>query len=381
MIAGTWNRLALAASGRWSFSLGRPPQIAFLPAGDVTVASSRLRVHVIARALRSAGIPVSLDYAPGADVLIVQKRLDDERMDLVRRARSEGSLVVYDVDDLGEALWYWTAPQLFEQMMAHADLVLTATDRQREQLTHFGRAAPTATLPCPIDYFPKRRMAPRVSSARTLRVLWFGSHSNIGLLERYLEPLLAMKDVQPVVVTNAERTTEVSERHPSIEVVPWALETFVDSLRSADITLLMHDGTDADRAKSNNKMVTSVGWGVPAVVSRTPDYLRTAIELGVEDSVFDGVRDFSQRIERLREYRARKAYVALAQPRVWHRYADVVIARRLLKLLAAVDRHTARRQRRPPPMLAVPTCPDSTVAEGSDCDRVRPNAMTERCQR
>jgi hypothetical protein len=343
MISATWNRIALAASARWMFSPGRPPRIAFLPAGDVTVASSRLRVHAIARELRSAGVPVSLDYAPRTDVLIVQKRLDEERLNLVRRARSEGSFIVYDVDDLGDALFYWTTPQLFEQMMADADLVLTATEKQREQLAHLGRSAATATLPCPIDYFPKRPMAPRRNSARTLRVLWFGSHSNIGLLERYLEPLLAMQDVQPVVVTNVERTAELAKRYPSVEVAPWALETFVHLLRSADITLLMHAGSDADRAKSNNKMVTSVAWGVPAVVSRTPDYLRTAIELGVEHSVFEGVSDFAQRIEGLREHRARRAYVALAQPRVWRRYAGAVIALQLLKLIAAVAHSTARR--------------------------------------
>lgn len=305
-----------------------------------------MRVHAVARALAEQDVPTHLDYTPELDVLIVQKKLTEERLAIAQRAKADGCLLVYDIDDLGEALWYWTTPSLLEQILHNADLVITATEEQREQLRVLHNTEPIAVVPCPIDYLPTAPGPAQVRAGGTLRVLWFGSHSNLGLLEPYLEPLMALRDVQPVIVTNAACLSALSARHPSIECVAWSLDSFVTVLRGTDLTTLMHDGSAADRSKGNNKMVTSIAWGVPAVVSRTPDYERTAIELGVEGAVFDGPEDFASAIERLRQPRARSAYLRRAQPRVWRRYAGPAVARQLLRALDAAHRARGGAQNR-----------------------------------
>lgn len=100
----------------------------------------------------------------------------------------------------------------------------------------------------------------------------------------------------------------------------------------------MHDGSELDRGKSNNKMITSIAWGVPAVVSRTSEYERTARELGVADTVFEDQADLYAIIERLRSADARNAYLAAAQPEVWKQYAPRVIAQNFLEIIARYEK-------------------------------------------
>jgi hypothetical protein len=97
--------------------------------------------------------------------------------------------------------------------------------------------------------------------------------------------------------------------------------------------LLSHDGTAADRSKSNNRMISSIAWGVPAIVSRTPEYERTAREAGVTGALFDTPAQMVAAIERHRPAAARAAYLDRAQPHVWRHHAPAVVAGQLLQIL------------------------------------------------
>lgn len=315
----------------------RPPRIGLLAAGDESTASSRMRVHAIRRALAEQMVPTFLSYTRGLDVLILQKKLTERHLEIAKEARADGCLIVYDIDDLGEALWYWTTRPLLERTLDMADLVLTATPEQRDEVIRQFRARRVAVIPCPIDYFPASLPSVDVRDEAPLRVLWFGNFSNFGLIQPYLAPLTGLPDVKPVVVTNAECVDFLSQQYSSIECVAWSLDSFVTVLRGTDVVLLTHDGSIEDRAKSNTKMVTSIAWGVPAVVSRTPDYERTAREFGIEEALFDGIGDFASAIERLRPAQARQAYLARAQPRAWRRYAAAAVARELLHVLQSAS--------------------------------------------
>ena len=85
----------------------------------------------------------------------------------------------------------------------------------------------------------------------------------------------------------------------------------------------MHDGSEWDRAKSNNRMITSIAWGVPAVVSCTPEFERTAIEAKVPYAIFAGKTDLPATIERLRPPEVRSLGRTLMRWRTeitaWHR--------------------------------------------------------------
>jgi hypothetical protein len=96
----------------------------------------------------------------------------------------------------------------------------------------------------------------------------------------------------------------------------------------------VHGDSPEARAKSNNKFITSVNWGVPVVASRTPEYERTAREAGVAETLFTNSDELVKRVEALRSPNARQAYMDKAQPYVWQHYAPTVVAKQFLDIIA-----------------------------------------------
>jgi glycosyltransferase involved in cell wall biosynthesis len=131
---------------------------------------------------------------------------------------------------------------------------------------------------------------------------------------------------------------------PEVKFLPWNLDNFTSVLQTFDIACLMHDGDIYDRAKGNNKMISAITWGVPAVVSRTPEYERTAKEAGIEDALFSDERELVAAIERLRDPAARENYLERAQGSVWQRYAPQVIAGQFIDLVKEI-RHEKKAKR------------------------------------
>ena len=98
-----------------------------LPASDANTASSRLRVHALAKGLQSIGEEVSFTAGAG-DVLMVQKRLDRRILRDVARAHRRGAAIIYDLDDTGDALDFWASPGHRRRMLELTHLVTTDTE-------------------------------------------------------------------------------------------------------------------------------------------------------------------------------------------------------------------------------------------------------------
>jgi hypothetical protein len=324
--------------------------IALLPAGTPDAASSRIRVYQLQRALRELGITATRGDSPKADLLLIQKRVTPNILKMAYDAKQRGAAVLYDVDDLGDGLGDWAPAALFAEVMTLADAVTTDTAGHREQLMAGYAVQRVEIIPDSIDYYPRAPMRPNqfeLAEGEPLRVLWFGNLSNIGLFERYAAVLGAIPGVQVVIATGtygayglkgAAKT--YAEQYPNVKFVPWSRTTFPDVLRSCQLTCLMHDGTDLDRAKSNNKMITSIAWGVPAAVSRTPEYERTARDAGIEQALFSDPDELREVVERLRPGEARRAYLDAAQEDIWERYAPKAVARLFLGLATEVSSHS-----------------------------------------
>lgn len=308
-------------------------RIGILPAGSEDTASARIRAHILHRALVKLGVRTTLGRARRADVLYVQKRLSVRRIQSVKTARAEGRRILYDVDDLGEALWWWAPRPLFREMLTLTDLVITGTPEQAAMLREEHGAPRVSVLPCAIDYAADGLAAPVLRDVRQLRLLWFGNNSNVDLWKRYRDAIFGLDHLQPVLVIDALQARDLAVREPRLECHAWSRATFVNILRSCDLTCLMHDGSPYDRAKSNNRMTTSIAWGVPALVSATPDYERTAVAAGVPEAVFGDERMLLVAIDRLHSVEARRHYLAAAQPYVWREYSPERIAQRFLDLV------------------------------------------------
>lgn len=314
---------------------------ALFPAGGEETASSRIRVYTFQRELAKRGIAATLGSSAKANVLYIQKKVTRKILWQSRLAKIRGAVVIYDVDDFGSALWYWVPKVYFEQMLRLADLVTTCSDEQLALLTSQYNIEHSAVVSPAIDYYPTAPVQPLLKDRGYLRVAWFGSSSNFHLFEQYLPSLLEMPDLKIVVITNLEAVKDRSERYPDVIFKDWSLQSFVATLQTCDLSCLMHDGTKEDHAKGNNKMIASITYGVPAVVSRTPAYESTAREVGVETAVFFNAQELCTVIESLRSPEARQEYLDLAQPIVWNRYSPEVIAQQYIKLALSCfqDRH------------------------------------------
>ena len=313
--------------------VGKPIRISFLPAGSEDTASSRIRVYSLQKAMARQGVSAAVGFEPESDVVVVQKKVTDEILNLAGKAKDQGAAVVYDVDDLSSALDYWTSPEHFRAMLELADLITTDTAGHREFLMSNCGASRVEIVPDCIDYYPDGPCPLLTKDAVPLRVMWFGSISNIDLFEKYAGILRSIPDVEVVVMTGAESIRDYAAAHSGITVVPWSRSGFIESLQSCHLTCLMHDGSEIDRAKSNNKMITSIHWGVPAAVSRTPEYERTAREAAIEDALFEDDRELRVVVERFRSAETRRNYLVRAQQTLWERYSPEAVARQFQNMM------------------------------------------------
>jgi hypothetical protein len=307
--------------------------ISFLPAGSENTASSRLRVYSIHRELTRRNIRSAIGYVPQADVIVVQKRLTASILSLVHAVkRLHSGIVIYDCDDLGEALEYWAPRDLLQEILPLADVVTTNSRPYCEALRRYG-ASNVELLPDAVDYYLAAPICTPGSGAPELRILWFGNARNVRLWTKYADSLCRLPGYR-LIVCSSERVRPIVSEYPRAEFVRWTLGGFPSVLQSCDISLLSHDGSQCDQAKSNNRMITSIAWGVPAVVSRTPEYERAATLFGVPGALFTGPEDAIAAMEALRSVEARRKYLDTAQPVVWQYHSPERIADRFCELIA-----------------------------------------------
>ena len=318
-------------------------RIAIFPGGDENRASSRIRAFTLAKSLRDAGHDARLGDATGAEVLLIQKSATKQTIELASTARKNGALIVYDADDLGTALWWFVAPRILHRLLPLVDLITTDTPQHADHLRHDFGFDSVEVVPDAVDYYPTGPVRPPLAPETPLRIIWFGDANNFSLFARYARTLSAIPQSEVTVVTNPGVIDGLASRFPEISFVPWSRETFPCILQRAALALLTHEGSEIDRAKSNNRMITSITWGIPAVASRTPEYERTARECGVEQAIFSEEADCVSTIERLRPVASRTAYLDIAQPEVWRRYSPVEVAKRFVDVVSGA-RRSARHE-------------------------------------
>ncbi|HUN55063.1 MAG TPA: glycosyltransferase [Smithella sp.] len=305
------------------------------PAGGLETASSRIRIYTFQKALAKRSIQTTLGFSLKANVLLFQKKVTFRNLLQAHIARARGCVIIYDVDDSGYALWYWVSKHNFQEMLRIAKVVTTCSVMQREILAQeYKMGEKGIVISNTVDYFPENPVKLPQRARKKLRIVWFGNSNNFVLLEKYLKVLHQIHDSEVFAIVDARHIKKFSGKHPFVNFIPWSLHNFVPVLQDCDLACLMHDGNIHDMAKGNNKMISAITWGVPAVVSRTPEYLRTAQEAGIEYAVFSDETELSAVIERLRSPAARERYLQTAQPAIWSRYSPDVIAQQYIDLAA-----------------------------------------------
>ncbi len=334
--------------------------IALLAAGDINTGSSRIRIYGIKKILDRWDISNSLFYSRACNVLFVQKKVTDDVLECSRDAKSRNCLIIFDVDDFGDALDYYAPRDKFRQMLSLADIVTASSPGQCGLLHTRYRVANPVFSPSMIDYFPEKAHRPKMGSGYPLRLMWFGSQSNIHMFSKYVDSLLAIPDLKISIMTGRIDDSEIQSRH-QIEYVPWDVTTFIPHLQEQDLTILMHDGSFIDHQKSNNRMITSICWGVPAIVSRTPEYEKTALESAIPEVVFNEQDELIRIIEMFRPIEKRASYLDRAQPVIWGKYSPEAVTKDFLQII----RHY-KMQNRMHPVINMREEPDTDNKNSND---------------
>ena len=274
-------------------------------------ASSRLRVWSIHYELLRRGYDSSIGFDRKADVLVIQKHqnFDDDVM-------SFWGKIIYDGDD--REVW-GTIPRIIN----FVDAVTTDTEGHRQEILEGlteDKHSRVHVLPDTIDYYPPHPLPPSDGG-----LCWFGFYENLPPAEPYLKELSKVTSIR--LITNGVKREWA-------ETVKWDLKSFVGTLRGSKISLLSH--SIGDQNKSNNKMITSVTYGLPCIVSDTPEYSRLANEAGVGWSIIHDAEEVLEVYERLKRFDAREEYLAKIQPLVWERYNISITTERFLNICNAL---------------------------------------------
>jgi hypothetical protein len=315
----------------------------FITYGSKEVASSRLRAYSLADALEARGVSVTINARNpvGTDVLYVQKNCSLKTLSRIREAQIQGTIIIFDVDDFHTEE---SAGPLLRKIISVADMVTTDTDGHRRWLEESYKPAQVGIVPDTLDYAPDGPKRGNAPVSGDFRVLWFGSLSNIRTFEATLATIVTLNGVRMVVITDPHDIAMYSRRYPTVEFLPWNRRDFVEQLQGCHASCFSHDGGKSDLMKSNNKMIASIIWGVPAIVSNTPEYARTARELGVEWSVFKTPAELNDIISHLRRPEVRLDYLRRTQQLVWQSYSSAAIAARFLECVNEAGQNRRRRR-------------------------------------
>lgn len=303
--------------------------ILFSLAGGETTASTRIRYFGMRQQLekkkKTFSIDLSLKQLLAADVYFIQKKLDKRILQLARWAKILGKLVIYDIDDFGYALRYYAPQVMLHEIIELSDLVTVGSESQKKIVKRDFMKERVQVFPPLIDYYPQAPLPSPDLADDPFRVLWFGLAYNLSTIEQVLTKIAQVSSVNLVVIAEEKSIPNLREQFPFIEFQPWSLATFVEKLRKCHISILSHDGNEFDLAKTNNKMITSISWGVPALVSNTPEYSKTARTMGVGNAVFRDTEELIQLIDYYRIRQAREDYLSKAQPIIWGLHSPEVI--------------------------------------------------------
>ncbi len=203
-------------------------RIAFLPAGTMDTASSRLRCYSLAQELANLGFAVQLGMVPEqiVDVLFVQKRINAEILELAKSVKRRGGLVIYDIDDYGDALaGLKVESKVHAEFIDHCDVISVDTDVRHEVFSAdplYARIPNRWVIADPIDYVSQIPAGNDVVPTASEGVIgcWFGNAPNIVPAIPFLEAARYSPAVAGInVISNKEFLGKLAEAiHPLVNI-------------------------------------------------------------------------------------------------------------------------------------------------------------------
>ena len=230
--------------------------IYFLPVGNRTIASSRLRVFNVVPYMKDAQIGVPKRYKKG-DVLIIQKAINPNEL---LKAQKQGAKVIYDIDDN-----YLNQPDCAE-MVRRADLVTVGA-------SYFHKWIPDApVIDDSLDWDGTKKKKYNDDS----KIVGWHGYGNTNYLGAFSGIL--MDRGYKIMAIVGEKYMPYYEQY---DVRKWDVSTIDKNLAECDLCAFYLPGDDDfSQSKGMNKLIKAWAIGIPAFVSYTPEYDRVMRESG-----------------------------------------------------------------------------------------------------
>lgn len=240
--------------------------ITWFTAGDITMASSRLRAFLPGEALARRGHSVTFNpnLSNAADVIVVQKRADLTAYYSLWHHHT-GAAVIFDCDD-----WYPWAVAVSQGV----DLVTVDTSYKR-------RLLPNAEVVADVLDLPVNAPRKRHHRERLQEVAWFGHPDN----------LIHVWDVVEACKRLGINFTAITDvHHPAFRATDGLIGGYMWAGEDVDQALIEYDlvvcpwrfdtkfGADWVLSKSANRPLKAWGLGLPVAGTPIPSYTAAGME-------------------------------------------------------------------------------------------------------
>lgn len=128
-----------------------------------------------------------------------------------------------------------------------------------------------------VEYLP---LPPKSVPNKPRRLLWFGHHSNIAALQRFLHTFNPPMPVE-VLVLSTEQGRQMLQsssapQRPSVRLFfkLWSIEEMPNAAAQCDACIIpVDDSSPAKKGASSNRLLTALTLGLPTCVDLIPSYL------------------------------------------------------------------------------------------------------------
>lgn len=281
---------------------------------SLDVPQYRIRTFHIDRYLRSRGYRsqiINCDTMLDYDILVFGRSAQD--LQCMKLARKAGKRIIYD---LCESLFQFNNPS-YKEAIEYADIVVCCSNQLAEEVQANTSQQNVIVIEdavesdfnvnCPYDL------------KKEVTVGWIGMGGNARHADR----------LRPMIESLGYRLITIHE-HENADV-KWGLDTWQQQLSTCDIAIAPVDA-EAQPAKSSNKILTYMGFGIPVVASPLPAY-EEVIEHGVNGYIATTDEEWERCLKALRYAEERKRIGTQGKETarqysldiIGHRWADILI--------------------------------------------------------
>ena len=264
--------------------------IAVYPLGDVTVASSRIRIYNVLPRLELSGYRVDFkavgEYCDDYDLVIVQKRCDDFLFEL-------GKPLILDMDD--NYFEHGPDKERFIRIARHATAVVVSTEYLFTIASQYNSNVHLIPTGLDVQEIRQKSGNAQIGDVKK-RAVWVGYPENLRYVAKLI-PILREHSLTLRVITRNDPEVQqfVDENKDIIEFYAWDLATVDEHIAECDIGIAPMEEDSWSQAKSGYKVLKYLSLGLRVVCDASPEYARIEGELG-EDIIASTPQEWAAKL-------------------------------------------------------------------------------------